>query len=719
MVRYTKRQSQKKRQQYYCANKNKALEQKRENYECNADIRKDADKQAYRTNAEKKKYALKKAYSINADGVKSAAKTRYASNPEAKKEAVKARYASNPEAQKGAVKARYASNPEGKKEAEKTRYASNPKAQKEAVKARYASNPKAKKEAVKARYASNPKAKKEAVKARYASNPEGKKEAVKARYASNPKAKKEAVKARYASNPEPKKEVEKARYASNPESQKEAVKARYASNPKAKKEAVKARYASNPEAKKEAVKARYASNPKAKKEAVKARYASNPKAKKEDVKARYASNPEPKKRAVSKRYTTNPEANFFLHRQWYSKYCSAVLQKQSRHYYASIKRRRAARLLRHAVNRSRDNAKNKLYRNQNKKRIVIEKTAKRARYVLTEPKTDVKEKYVQNMKTKIHSKPTLKRKLLHAFRSSRKPLADKIKPSKLCNAVSNIAARKLLNKVLKVRKQSVGELLSCIRSVTALKISTEDLGKSRHTASSEPFFYDQSYAMVRHTSPIAVDSHGRCVIAEEEGKRNEKSNRPKCWKCTAECKLPTPREVRSIMSTKALFEQPVQKLREALNTIDECTEHGHYSRPLNVLNSKGETLYYELAGHPLPCTSDCQSSLRVLRAAATHFPQLRRLVCLLYDAIRQHRLLESIDTALCAGDLEKLLKLCAVSYDKLFRSIDSNEDSCGTADSEVAVHQPIRLQQPKLPDLESHLHVEHAQVIADIEKKVF
>ena len=604
---------QKKRQQYYCANKNKALEQKRENYECNADIRKDADKQVYRTNAEKKKYALKKAYSINADGVKSAAKTRYASNPEAKKEA---------------VKARYASNPEGKKEAEKTRYASNPKAQKEAVKARYASNPKAKKEAVKARYASNPKAKKEAVKARYASNP---------------KAKKEAVKARYASNPEPKKEVEK---------------------------------------------------------------------------ARYASNPEPKKRAVSKRYTTNPEAkknyidNGIAH-------CSAVLQKQSRHYYASIKRRRAARLLRHAVNRSRDNAKNKLYRNQNKKRIVIEKTAKRARYVLTEPKTDVKEKYVQNMKTKIHSKPTLKRKLLHAFRSSRKPLADKIKPSKLCNAVSNIAARKLLNKVLKVRKQSVGELLSCIRSVTALKISMDDLGKSRHTASSEPFFYDQSYAMVRHTSPIAVDSHGRCVIAEEEGKRNEKSNRPKCWKCTAECKLPTPREVRSIMSTKALFEQPVQKLREALNTIDECTEHGHYSCPLNVLNSKGETLYYELAGHPLPCTSDCQSSLRVLRAAATHFPQLRRLVCLLYDAIRQHHLLESIDTALCAGDLEKLLKLCAVSYDKLFRSIDSNEDSCGTANSEDAVHQPIRLQQPKLPDLESHLHVEHAQVIADIEKKVF
>ena len=86
-----------------------------------------------------------------------------------------------------------------------------------------------------------------------------------------------------------------------------------------------------------------------------------------------------------------------------------------------------------------------------------------------------------------------------------------------------IVARKLLNKVMKARKQSVGKLLSCIRSVTVLKISTEDFGESRHTASSEPFFYDQSYAMVRRTTPIAADGNGRCVIAEKEGKRNKKN----------------------------------------------------------------------------------------------------------------------------------------------------------------------------------------------------
>ena len=270
-----------------------------------------------------------------------------------------------------------------------------------------------------------------------------------------------------------------------------------------------ARYASNPDPKKRAVKNRYASNPDPKKRAVNARYASNPDPKKRAVNARYASNPDPKKRAVMKGYR---------------KHRFAVLQKRRSQYYTAITARRKARLLHHALQRSRENVKNKLYRKKNKQRISI---AKKARYVLTEPKIDVKEKYVKNMKRNISSKPTLKRKLLHAFRSSRKPLADKVKPSKLCNAVSNIEARKLLNKVLKVRKQSVGELLSCIRSVTALKISTEDFGESRHTASSEPFFYDQSYEMVRRTSPIAVDSNGRCVIAEEEGKRNQKTNRPK------------------------------------------------------------------------------------------------------------------------------------------------------------------------------------------------
>ena len=78
-----------------------------------------------------------------------------------------------------------------------------------------------------------------------------------------------------------------------------------------------------------------------------------------------------KKRAVSKRYTANPEAKKKLHRQWYTKHYCAVLQKRCRHYYASVKKNLACTLLRHAVSHSRENAKNKLYRNHNKEKILI------------------------------------------------------------------------------------------------------------------------------------------------------------------------------------------------------------------------------------------------------------------------------------------------------------------------------------------------------------
>ena len=125
-------------------------------------------------------------------------------------------------------------------------------------------------------------------------------------------------------------------------------------------------------------------------------------------------------------------------------------------------------MLHHPLHRSRENAKNKLYRKKNKQSISI---AKKARYALNEPKMDAREVYVKNMKKTITSKPTLKRELLRAFRSCCNPLAEKIKPSKLANAVLNISTRKLLNWVLTARKQSVGELLRCIRSVNALQMS--------------------------------------------------------------------------------------------------------------------------------------------------------------------------------------------------------------------------------------------------------
>ena len=208
------------------------------------------------------------------------------------------------------------------------------------------------------------------------------------------------------------------------------------------------------------------------------------------------------------------------------------------------------------------------------------------------------------------------------------------------------------------------------------------------------------------------------MIAEEEGLRDPKTDRPVKWKCTAECKLPTSSEVQCIVAVKALFEKPVHKLREALNGVDECTVHGHYTRTLSINTDKP---YYELAGHPLPCAQEnsyCKSSLRILRAAATHYPLLRRLVVYVYEAIRHHRLLESIDNGLCAGDFEELANICGIKqdYKKLFTA-----SSCDASSTVALVDDdtdlPIRLQQPNLPDLESELCVQYADIISEVEKQ--
>ena len=193
-------------------------------------------------------------------------------------------------------------------------------------------------------------------------------------------------------------------------------------------------------------------------------------------------------------------------RMRYLRHRSAILHGRRKQYYASVLCKRAARLRRHALHRSQDNRKSKAYWEKNVEKIS---TARKALYFLTEPKTDKKELYVQNLKKSITSQSALRKKLLRAFKGSRQPLAEKIKESKLTKAVLNIASRKLLHNVLKLRKQSAGELLKCIRSVNALTMTATDFGESCHTASSEPFFYDQSYRLVKHTSPIVVDGNGK------------------------------------------------------------------------------------------------------------------------------------------------------------------------------------------------------------------
>ena len=82
---------------------------------------------------------------------------------------------------------------------------------------------------------------------------------------------------------------------------------------------------------------------------------------------------------------------------------------------------------------------------------------------------------------------------------------------------------------------------------------------------------------------------------------------------------------------------------------------------------------------------------------------LRRFLQHLYESIRNHKLIDSIDGALKQGDFQSLAKLCNTEdYKKMFDS--------ETSDSTSVEDKPLVLQQPKLPGLESELIIQNAIV---------
>ena len=157
----------------------------------------------------------------------------------------------------------------------------------------------------------------------------------------------------------------------------------------------------------------------------------------------------------------------------------------------------------------------------------------------------------------------------------------------------------------------MGAFIARVRKVNDLDISVNNFGDSYHTASSEPYYYDESYVCAPRNSPIPVDDMGRCIVAQEIGERNQKSGHPLKWKCTRECKNPTTSEQASIVELKAMYRQQMHKLRQSLDSVDSGCDNGHYTQQLTGR---------ELAGHPLTCTVlGCVSKLRILRAVSPHY----------------------------------------------------------------------------------------------------
>ena len=92
-------------------------------------------------------------------------------------------------------------------------------------------------------------------------------------------------------------------------------------------------------------------------------------------------------------------------------------------------------------------------------------------------------------------------------------------------------------------------------------------------------------------------------------------------------------------------------------TRDNNCPNRHYHKVVLTAdeNTDSQIVHYscvELVGHSLLCFTgdECNSKLRILRAASTHYRILRSFLRAIYEAIKSHRRTAELDTALSGGD---------------------------------------------------------------------
>ena len=184
-----------------------------------------------------------------------------------------------------------------------------------------------------------------------------------------------------------------------------------------------------------------------------------------------------------------------------------------------------------------------------------------------------------------------------------------------------------------------------------------------------------------------------------------------------------------------MFDNDIPDLREALEECDKCPHVRSFKQEWHVLlkknrdhieqkslsdcldqESEDESFRpVERKGHPLACHlqgSSCESKLRILRAAVTHYPKLAVFEKGVYSACREHFIIQNIDKAIESKDYESLLEICGASFQNLFKRqalVPAHSES----QSDVQPVSPLRI-----PHLEAQLLIEHAKVIKQFDKQV-
>ena len=296
-----------------------------------------------------------------------------------------------------------------------------------------------------------------------------------------------------------------------------------------------------------------------------------------------------------------------------------------------------------------------------------------------------------------------------AFNKVNPSLAKQVLTRAANEAVAKVCTNALVSKALSLRRVHARVIIKGVRSINALSFSHSnvDSWEHCHTMGSEPYFYDSSYTPVKHVQAMPVDQHGRCVVSKEIGTM---SMRPLKWECSSECRQPSQEEIEVICTTKSLFKMSLDKIRQGLDKIDRgCTLVQQAQATISDTPDNGEQpRVSELHGHPISCEMlSCTCPLRVIRAASTHYPMLRRYLWLLYSVRKHHRAVARIDKALSSGNVQEVVHTLGFADLSLVFSEDGSEDAVFVEDHSV----------PGLGSIENYLLISNADVIAELQAR--
>ena len=358
---------------------------------------------------------------------------------------------------------------------------------------------------------------------------------------------------------------------------------------------------------------------------------------------------------------------------------------------------------RYNKNPERKKAATRVRRARNRDSICAQK---RAKYALGEPKLDVKDMYVKDILSHLLADAEARSLVSDSF--PKMHINDKINVS--VKAMCRVAAKKLFNKALQIHREHAGSLLQAARLVQSMELTDKnDFGDGFHKASTEPFFYDSAYKLVKKENALPIDTNGRCITAKnvctsDEIPRYSAKEPPMKWECSSECKILSDSDVCTIIDLAAAFQKPMRELRCELESVDSGCPNQHYTKYVDTT--------MQLKGHPLVCFNDsgCHSKLRILRSAATHYPVLVTLSHHVYQAIGAHVGVQMIDIAMSSGDFHTLMEITKIcDFETLLSNdIDTSYEQCTEAADSVLIHAGV----------ENKLLIEHAQLITQFENEI-